>query len=381
MRPDSKRGGVGSAGEPGAGVARVKNNVLTASRMACILRCQRQHYWSFEVGLRKASTGKALWIGSAWHRAMEARWKKSSYAKALKLAIGSEGECDAYIAATVAALLAAYYRHYGNQELAGVKMLIEKQFKFPIFGSREFTAEGKIDRLGVKADARNILVEYKSTGESLLPDSGYWTRLRFNMQLLQYVTAAHQLGIDVHEVYYDVVRKPSIKPKKITDRDNKGRKVVIDKNGERVWKTSSVPQESASAAKNWTVREHVETPDEFSNRLYEDCLSRPDFYFSRKEVPIFDSDIQEFKTQRVTICQTISFLRSKERQCAKPEHAWPRFVSEDNCKFCSFSSFCLASISPDLNNPPDGFSVRPFNPELNEQDATVEKDPVDAAQS
>ena len=353
------------------------NNVVTASRMGCFLRCPRAHYWQCEIGLSKESNSMALWVGSAWHRAMEARWKGKEYKECLREALNVDGEtCDPYIAATVAGLLAAYFQIYGKSELVGVKMLVEKEFDFPLFGSKSFRSRGKIDRLGEKASGENVLVDYKTTGESVAPDSNYWMRLKFNAQLLQYVTAANNLGYEVHEVIYDVVRKPSIKPKNIVDKDKKGRKIVVDKDGKRVWKNKAkgIPQESASDKNGWITKEHLETPEEYYERLYKDCMSRPEFYFFRREVPIFQADINEFKAQRLTIVRQIEFLRATEAKMARPEHAWARVVSEDNCKFCVYNSFCLQNTSIDINNPPEGFSIKGFNLELNEQDASTTKD-------
>lgn len=349
------------------------NNALTASRMNCWLRCQRQHYWQFEVGLRKTQTALALAIGSAWHRAMQARWRGATYDQALGEALPEGVELDEYVAATIAGLLLAYYRHWGGDN-RNVKMHTEMQFKLPLVGSLTFSLEGKIDRLGVLEDGRHTLVEYKTTGESLTPDSNYWLRLRFNVQLSQYFLAARASGWDVEVVIYDVVRKPSIKPKFVEDVDEEGQKIVVDAEGKRVFiekgKNKGKPRQTADKAKGYVVKGHTETPEEYGERLAADCIARPDFYFARREVPVMEDDLEEFRVQRLHIAESISFCRQRQKRVRRPEDAWPRNVGEQNCNFCAYNSFCLQNLKVDLNNPPSGFEIQQFNPELNEQDTS-----------
>src|ERR1035441_6096065 len=96
-----------------------RNNVLTASRMNAEMSCSRKHYWGNEVGLTKTEVGVALRIGSAWARAMEARWHGKTYEQAIIEAIPDGIELNAYDCATVSALLAAYYEVCGAKESVG----------------------------------------------------------------------------------------------------------------------------------------------------------------------------------------------------------------------------------------------------------------------
>lgn len=287
---------------------------------------------------------------------------------------GSSG--DDLTAHTIAALLKSYYYFWGDAELQGVQMRTEEKFKSPLKGAKQFTVEGKIDRLGTKADGRAVQVEYKTTSDSLAPDSGYWLRLRFNVQLLQYFLAARALGFDIQEVIYDVVRKPSIQPKMIDDLDEQGRKIVTDQTGKRIFnekgKNAGEPRQSADKERGWTVKSHLETPEEFGIRLYQDAMARPDFYFARREIPILESDLEEFQVQRLVTAKTILHHRKLAAKLTRPEFAWPRHVSEPNCAGCQYSSFCLQNLSVDINNPPQGFAVKPFNPELHESTTETE---------
>lgn len=341
------------------------NNVITASRLNCLLKCQRQHFYKYELGLRKDSTGIALRFGSAWARGMEARWLGASFDEALLAAIPEGVDLEAYDCSTVSALLAGYYDYYGPIETVGS---LQPEVKFQsnfgkVKGLKDFTIEGKMDGLGHLKDGRNVLLEAKTTSDSLLPDSGYWDRLTFNMQVLQYIGEARKLGHDVQEVYYDVTRKPSIAPKMIDDLDEQGLKIVTDANGERVLKKDGSPRLTGDTKLGYVVKQHIETPDEFCDRLYKDTQARPEFYFCRKSVPILEADLTEFENQRVTLARMINFFRK--------ENSWPRNVSGDTCDYCEYKSFCLQNLTVNPQQPPAGFSVQPFNPELIEHDNNI----------
>jgi hypothetical protein len=293
---------------------------------------------------------------------MEARWKGAEYDAALDAALGDQEELDEYSASTVSGLLIGYYRYYGERETVG-KLMPEEQFDYQLARSRTFRVSGKLDGLGSLTDGRSVIVEGKTTGDSIAPDSEYWQRLRFNPQLLQYVLAARQHGWNISEVIYDVTRKPSIQPKQVYDTDESGCKIVIDKDDHRVFKKDGSPRETGDTEKGWTVKSHIESPDEFADRLIADIASRPEFYFARREAPILEDDLREFESQRLMLARMILHCRHEETTLSKPESAWPRQVSDQTCSFCAFKSFCLQNISIDPQSLPEGFSIQ-FNPEL-----------------
>lgn len=360
------------------------NNKITASRQGCILACPRKHYWQFEIGLRREEDSKALAIGSAWHRGMEARWKGATYDEALAKTIPEGLRLDPYSVATVCALLAGYYAYYGEREtIAELQPEIPFEHELTERDSHDesevFTAAGKIDGLGKdkRLPNRKVLVESKTTGESIDPNSQYWLRLRFNSQLYQYYVAANNLGIDVDEVIYDVVRKPLIKPKMITDVDGDGLKIVNDSEGVRVF-SKGKPRQTADKAKGWVVMKHLETDEEYYARLFNDTQARPEFYFARREVPILEEDVNSFELQRMAIINMIKAFRV-ETPVLK-EDAWPRHIGKNTCPYCPYAGFCLANVKINPEQPPSGFSIQPFNPELqDENDATAFEETDDSA--
>jgi hypothetical protein len=303
------------------GPNRMANELLTASRMAALLSCPRKHYWRYEVGLKPICDAPALRFGSAWHRAMEARWQGMAYADALAVAMG-EGVADPVEAATLAGMLAGYYAEYEGAREIVATLHPEQEFLLPLAGSRTFDTAGKIDGLGVLNDGRLCLVEHKTAGESVEPDSEYWQRLRFNPQVYQYVLAARALGWDVEVVIYDVARKPAIRVKQ------------------------------------------GETPEQFGERLAADTRERPGFYFARREVPVLDQDVAEFEAQRLVLARSILSCRAESRRARRPEHGWPRNCGGMTCRFCEYEGFCMQNISVDPASPPAGFAVGEIHSEL-----------------
>jgi len=185
--------------------------LLTATRMATLLGCPRRHFWRYEIGLRRTVDADALRFGTAWHTAMEARWTGADVEAAFAAALAGKTELGEVQLATLSGMLAGYYTCYAADPIKSVHPEVE--FRHPLAGSRTFESAGKIDGLAGMHDGRLGLVEHKTAGCDIAPDSDYWLRLRGNAQVMQYVLAARALGWDVALVIYDVARKPAIRQK------------------------------------------------------------------------------------------------------------------------------------------------------------------------
>lgn len=338
----------------------MSRELLTASMMGTLVGCMRKYFYRYEIGLKSMAEHAALSFGSAWHAAMAARWLGKPADEALAAAAGEARMLDELQVATLSGLLTGYYKCYAHDPIKELRP--EQEFRFPLAGSRTFDVAGKVDGLGTLDDGRPALLEHKTTSDSVTPDSDYWLRLRCNNQIMQYVHAARLCGLPVEVIYYDVTRKPSIRPKSVPVLDEAGLKIVLDAAGNRVLKKDGTPRESAG--EGCTVQNREETAEEFGQRLAEDANARPEFYFARREVPILDQDLDEFVVQRLEISRMILALRRASRATAKPHQAWPRNCSEMTCGFCEFKEFCLQNISVDLAQPPAGFTVGDRNPEL-----------------
>lgn len=337
--------------------------LITASRMSCLLDCPRKHYWRYECGLKRDVDAMALRFGTAWHAAMEARWQKQPFEDALAAALATAQDFDEFTVATLSGLLAGYYARWAEDPVK--ELCAEVEFRAPLAGSRSFDTAGKIDGLAVLHDGRLALVEHKTTSADVGPDSDYWLRLRSNTQINQYILAARSLGWDVATVIYDVARKPAIKPLScVTELDEQGLKIVQDDTGARVFKKDGAPKQSADKEKGESYRGGPETPEQFADRLAADTKERPDFYFARREVPILEDELDEFAIQRLELSRMILGFRAASRKAKRQHHGWPRHLTEMQCKNCDYQSFCLQNIVPDMAMPPAGFRVGQKHEEL-----------------
>jgi hypothetical protein len=283
----------------------------------------RKHYWRYEVGLKREVEADALRFGSAWHAAMEARWQGKDIGAAFDAAIIGKTELDELQLAMLSGMLAGYYSVYQQDPIKSVHPEVE--FNMALAGSRTFNVAGKIDGLAVLHDGRLALVEHKTAGCDIAPDSDYWLRLRGNAQVMQYVLAARSLGWDVSLVIYDVARKPAIRQKQ------------------------------------------SETPEQFGERLAADTKERPEFYFARREVPVLDDELAEFQVQRLVMGRMILSCREEARDARRPEHGWPRNIGETSCRICEYASWCMQNTAVDIQHPPAGFTIGQAHSELSTQ--------------
>lgn len=330
---------------------------LSVSRMEMYLQCNRKHYYGYEVGLEQMDKPHALRFGSAWARAMEARREGQSFQDTLRTACSNVEEVDELDVATIGALLAGYYLQYKTDALDKIhpEIAITTTIKY----NRNFQGIAILDGLGTLPDGRHAMLEDKTTSSSVEPASEYWQRLRYNNQVFGNVDAARQEGWDVETVVYDVTRKPSIRPKEsIPELDDVGRKIVLNVDGERVFKKDTLPRESGDSKKGYTVKTRRESVEEYGDRLAKDCQERPEFYYARREVPVLASDIEEFIASRDAVARQIINHRKEEERYTRKEYAWPRTCGRDTCNLCAFGSFCLQSAEVDKEHIPSGFKLK-----------------------
>ena len=307
---------------------------LTATRLATLRRCPRQHYFRYELGLSRIRTGDALRLGGAFHRGLEQHNNGLDDELAIAEAIAGyanlpqwadpfdwQVECE-----TVRHLLAGHLWRYGSDDLRIVE--VERSFELPLVtpesgaSSRTFVLAGKIDAIVQLPDGRFAVLEYKTAGEDIGPESDYWRRLRCDPQISQYVLAARFLGFDVATVIYDVTRKPTIRPRK------------------------------------------GESPEQYGERLITDIGDRPDYYFARREVPRLDDELAEFQVEL--------WQQAKQLLDSRRHGRWFRNVNRMTCSYCDFADLCLNAIQVNSSpgaNPPAGFRfLSTVHPELSGDD-------------
>ena len=331
---------------------------LTASSMACALRCPRRYWYDNILGLKEVTPSEALRIGTAVHNGGEARAKGADFEAQYKAAI-TGGTLDEWMAAKVFGILGAYCKTYGETDDRDYEaMHPEMEFETPIDGSRTFAQRGKVDGLAVLKDGRHVLWERKTTSDDLAETSDYWNRLRFNIQLLAYADWVYRSSGELSVCVYDVIRKPALQPKaNIPDLDENGLPIVLDADGNRRIKRDGTPKLTADSSKGERVSGHAETSDEYGTRILETMTAESERYFARREVEVTPDMLAEFRRERLGVCRMLLHFAAEARKSERPEYAYPRACNPDNCRSCPFAGFCLNRIHVDEKNIPEGFKI------------------------
>jgi hypothetical protein len=326
--------------------------LLTTSRMRCFKTCRKQHWYSYELGIRPAVDRVELRFGTAMHAAIELLESQGLDAAEAWLN-STETTLDPYYATTATALIRAYALHWANHLLHIEPYLAEYEFKLPLINpdtgapSRTFQLAGKIDLIGATDDGRRVLRETKTTGET--PDDKYWLKLLIDPQVTLYWLAAIALDLTPDTIIYDVVRKPSMRPAMAT------------------------PIEARKYKKDGTLyanqRERNETPDEWRDRLQADVMERPEFYLARREIPRLESDLDLFRHEVWDIAKDLRQAQLTGRWYRSPGMA---------CDWCPYQGLCYGLVlwEPESGEVPEGFqklqSVHPELEELNNASSTTE---------
>lgn len=346
----------------------IDRNILTNSRMSCARQCLRKHWFRYEIGLVPEREADPLRIGSAVHIGLESLAAGRTADGAVADATARYGETPPWCKTdehfddwaveceTVAALVAGYAWRWFGVSATETIVCNEQTFDLPIVNpdtgapSTFWRTMGKIDKIVRTADGRLLIREHKTTGDSIDPDSDYWRRLTIDQQISHYTLAAQMLGHDVEGIDYDVIRKPGIKPRKLTKAEQQQYLNTA------VWFNAVIPHGGTAPER--------ETPRMYGARLLFDIGERPDFYYARREIPRLDADMAEYKQE---LWDQAADLRERRRT-----GRWYR-NSQQCVGFgrCEYLDVCSTGADP--YGPPMGFKITAnIHPELHEE-------PTDAA--
>lgn len=356
----------------------MKLQTLTHSRMQCRKTCPKKHHLAYELGIRREYDHEPFRVGTAVHEALDAHARHmlemTGHATPLEaglVAIAklydreqppflSRREWDAE--RTICECLFTGYVWRWQED--GTEVLATEQvFDLPIVNpatgreSRTYRFGGKIDKI-VQWNGAPVVMEHKTTGDSIHDESEYWDQLRVDTQISGYYMAARALGFDVQSVLYDVIHKPGMRPLDSKPcLDEQGRKIVVHKGtNDRAYKSNGEPYLSAGRD-DLEYLSAPETVEQFRDRLMTDIYDRPDFYYARREIPRLDSDIEEFRRELWTIAQDI---RSSER------NGW-HYRNTQACRKpypCEYREACWQGFNFDRGEPTGFVRVANVHPEL-----------------
>jgi len=155
--------------------------------------------------------------------------------------------------------------------------------------SRTFRAAGKLDVIA-KHSNRLYLIDHKTTSQDIAdPNAPYWRQLVVEGQVNHYYLLAWLNGEKFDGAVWDVCRKPSISPKKLTKAE---RASVVSTGTYFGFQIPAVDRQRLASG------EERETLAMYEVRLIHDCTrERPDWYFQRRQVPRMDNEILEYANE------------------------------------------------------------------------------------
>jgi len=351
---------------------------------ACPMRFKNHNH----LGIRRIEDTEALRVGTNWHEMLE----QSNIDAVVSLLnerysrIPDGMNIDA-VAKERAVLLNAYkgYRWFYTNNPFDV-IANEIPFTIRLINPESGRAlpnvvvKGKIDKLVRLRNNRIAVGEHKSTSSQIDPDSRYWSHLNLDTQTTLYIYAARRLqqdglfseyGIEADDepitiAVLDAWRKPSIKPKNLTQADSKefvNSGVYCGQTFDVVGAPIADPELSGSYPVDYYVNGKSaevtpgkkegtfairETADMFGARYLDTIVNNPDTVFARHELSKSDKQLERFEWELLNIYRTIQEMR-------RTGH-W--YTDEHQCEatfICPYTDFCYAGMDLDPENPPAGF--------------------------
>lgn len=258
--------------------------------------------------------------------------------KALQAALAAvdASSTDPIVAAKIRGLMHGYDRRWGDHdyEVLAVEYYLDSPLTNPetMKTSRTFRAAGKID-LKLRRNCRRTIVDHKTTSQDIQDPSGaYWRQLAVEGQVSHYELLEWANGDKIDDAVWDVVRKPTISPKKLTKAEVRS---VVANRKYFDWPISD------TSVQDVAVNER-ETPEMYEARLAFDCTrERPEWYFQRRTIPRLDAEILEYAQELWEHGQEILHARNLNRY-ARNSGACLLYGTP-----CKFLGICSGHDTPD----------------------------------
>lgn len=249
----------------------------TTSEIRSWMRCREEHDLKYRQLIKPRIKESALVFGTLWHSALE-RWMPENSLTDAMTTIG-EIEADPYDKAKIEALLIGYHERWKDEGLE--TLAVESEFSMERDG---YTLRGKLDAV-VKREERQLLMEHKTSSEDVEPGADYWVHLTLDDQVSNYYAGGRALGFDIEGCIYDVVKKPTQKPRMATPEDKRKYK--------------------ANGAFYANQRSEDETPLSYRDRILEDICEHPAKYYQRVEVVRLEAEELRARRDMLRIVEDI----------------------------------------------------------------------------
>lgn len=200
--------------------------------------------------------------------------------------------------------------------------------------SRTFQAAGKLD-VTARYFQRRVLIDHKTTSQDISdPNGPYWRQLVVEGQVSHYMLLQWMHAEKCDDALWDVIRKPSISPKKITKAEIRAVVSIGEYCDQRV---------SEADKQSFIAGGERETVSMYEARLVHDCTKeRPEWYFARRSVPRMDSEILEYARELWQHSQDMLYTRQQSGLPPRNSGACMLYGSP-----CKFLGICSGHDSPE----------------------------------
>ncbi len=304
------------------GITIPERMVWTQSALRLYRNCKRRFCWKYLFRLDPKYTSHFLILGTAFHECL-GEWYKGKHSQMDAIALKrvqllqkeAQEQHEFYgedewlkLQAAIAmfqGMMAGYSQMYAADRNNWVidRNMIERQF---MVNCGEFDYSGKIDlsaRLKQRKKAQpKFIVEHKTASDI---NEAYINRIALDTQCRAYVWGSiHGCGEDIRTVVYDVVRKSKLRLKQ------------------------------------------KETATEFCERISDDYLSRPGFYFYREPLIVSKSDLDAFEFEMRQTHKDYELWCSGEFGDPLDPRTWG--INDDYCtayhRTCEYFQLCAGSL-------------------------------------
>lgn len=260
----------------------------------------------------------------------------TSAIEAINQKVAPDDDTQQLIAAQCRALMVGYNAKWG--EILWETVSTEEQFHIPVVNpetgstSRTWTHAGKKDGIITYPESgKRYLLEHKTASEEIAdPGATYWRRLVIDSQVSGYMLAEWQNENKLDGTVYDVIRKPSTRPKQIT----KALQKIMIQQG--TYLNYEVPKEYRLLEIENIVLYEIRITDEF--------LSNPEKYYQRRVIPRMDDELVEYAGEIWSIGKDILDARNNDKH----------YRNSDACMTwgtpCEFLSICSGHDNQDSDN-------------------------------
>lgn len=236
-------------------------------------------------------------------------------------------------------------------------LAVEGEFVVPVVDpasgktSERFVMAGKRDGM-IRHEDEVYGLEHKTCSEEIhTPDAPYWRKLAIDSQVNTYALSSWQEGVKIAGMLYDVIRKPTIRPARITKKPKKGEPnigTLEELTQDGTYYGRHADEEEVSAA----VETGRETPYLYGCRLLDDCTARPDYYYQRRMIYRLDRDLLEWAEELWSIKGDIAITQLQSMQSDRQQVCWPR--NSGSCMNfgtpCEYLGLCSGYDTVDSDN-------------------------------